>query len=236
MTSLWTHCPNSGYLSGWKSARTPRFRVSHVFPPSVVSNAPTAEMPTHSRSLSDGWGTIEWRHRPPAPGCHSGRVGWLRRPSTCCHVAPSSSLRNRPAGSTPAEIDPWAAVTFQTVGTFGPSSPYVSPSLECVQLSPRSSLRQTAGPYHGLPPPARIAPVSRSIVTSWIGQPSQSGPRTDHVSRPLPRSMTNAPLRVPTSSTGRSAMSLLLPVTRAPSRSAGPSLPRRTRLVREAVV
>ena len=45
-------------------------------------------------------------------------------------------------------------------------------------MSPRSSLRKTAGPYHGLPPPANRAPDVGSYVTSWIGQPSQSGPRS----------------------------------------------------------
>ena len=49
-------------------------------------------------------------------------------------------------------MTPSVAVTFHRVFTFGPSSPYVSPSPECVQVLPRSSLRHTAGPYQGLPP------------------------------------------------------------------------------------
>ena len=73
------------------------------------------------------------------------------RPATWAQVAPSSSLRKSPAGSTPAKTAPWAAVTFQTVGIAGPSSPYVRPADEWVHDEPRSSERQTAGPYHGLP-------------------------------------------------------------------------------------
>ena len=68
MTSLWTHCPVSGNGSGLKPARTPTLRGVQVAPPSVVSNVPTEEMPTQIRCGSLGWGTIEWRIRPPAPG------------------------------------------------------------------------------------------------------------------------------------------------------------------------
>src|SRR5260221_1628514 len=105
----------------------------------------------------------------------------------------------------------FVAVTFQTVVTFGPSSPYVRPSLEWVQFSRRSSLRKTAGPYQVLPPPARIAPVPRSIERSWSGQPSQSGPRTFQSRRCPSPSRRNAPLRVPTRSATRSVIGLTLP-------------------------
>ena len=63
-----------GSGSGMKSARTPRLRGSQVAPPSRVSKMPTAEMPTHIRSGSVGWGTIVCRISPPAPGCHVGIV------------------------------------------------------------------------------------------------------------------------------------------------------------------
>src|SRR5438093_9901156 len=154
MTSLCTHCPVSGGGPGTKSARTPRLRGSHETPPSTVSNVPTAEMATHIRSRSVGCGMIVWRMRPPAPGDHVGRDGWFVKPWTWLHVRPPSSLRNRPAGPTPAYSASCAAVTFQTAVIFGPSSPYVMPSLDWVQLAPRSSLRNTVGPYHSLPPPA----------------------------------------------------------------------------------
>ena len=36
--------------------------------PSRVSKLPTEEMPTQTRLSSVGWGTIEWRHKPPPPG------------------------------------------------------------------------------------------------------------------------------------------------------------------------
>ena len=75
MTSLWTHCPKSGNrFSGSNSARTPLLRVDQVAPPSCVSNTPTAEIPTHIRSPSVGWGMIVWRMSPPAPGPHSDRL------------------------------------------------------------------------------------------------------------------------------------------------------------------
>ena len=48
---------------------------------------PTADMPSASRSGSPGQGTIECRHRPPPPGCHSSRVG-------CSHSARLSSQRH----------------------------------------------------------------------------------------------------------------------------------------------
>ena len=44
---------------------------------------------------SSGCGTMEGRINPPPPGCRSGREGWSRSPA-------SSSLKKRPAGSTPA--------------------------------------------------------------------------------------------------------------------------------------
>ena len=97
---------------------------------------------------------MECRQSPPLPGCHSGVDGWRRSPSTWAQVAPPSVLRNRPAGSTPANNPASDGVTFQTVAIFGPSSPYVMPSDECVQVRPRSSLRNTAAPYQGLAPPA----------------------------------------------------------------------------------
>ena len=197
MASLCTHCPVSGAGPGTKSARTPLFLGSHVAPPSRVSNTPTAEMPTHIRCGSVGWGTIVWRIRPPAPGPQVGRVGWFVSPSTCVHVAPPSALRKSPAGSTPANSVPSGPVASdQTVVTgSGPSSPYVSPTDEWVQVSPPSSLRHTAGPYHGLPPPARMAPLAGSTMRSWIGQPSHSGPRTDHSSRDSSLLEDERPLR-----------------------------------------
>ena len=89
--------------SGRKSARTPWLRGSQVAPPSRVSKVPTAEIADpHPLPGSVGWGTIVWRMRPPAPGCQVGRLGWFVRPSTWAQVRPPSSLRNSPAGPTPA--------------------------------------------------------------------------------------------------------------------------------------
>ena len=89
--------------SGMNSARMPLLRVCQVAPPSArLEHADGRDARPTSASASVGWGTIEWRISPPAPGPHSGRLGWFVRPSTCCQVAPPSVLRNSPAGSTPA--------------------------------------------------------------------------------------------------------------------------------------
>ena len=63
---------------------------------------PAEEIPTHSWLSSLGWGTRECRISPAPPGCQCGRVGWSRSPPTCRQDWPRSSLRNSPAGSTPA--------------------------------------------------------------------------------------------------------------------------------------
>ena len=55
---LCVHWPNSGKGSGEKSARTPAFIVDQLAPPSSVPNTPTADMPTHIRSLSAGSSTM----------------------------------------------------------------------------------------------------------------------------------------------------------------------------------
>src|SRR5438876_1183527 len=86
------------------------------------------------------------------------------------------------------------------VGIFGPSSPYVSPSDECVHVFPRSSLRKTAGPNHAEPPAAYTDRVAESHCRSWIGQPSHIGPRIDQVWRASSPSRMKAPFVVPTSS------------------------------------
>src|SRR5688572_30894414 len=100
------------------------------------------------------------RHSPPLVGCHSPRERCARSPTTCCQVAPPSSLLKSPAGSIPAYSVPCAWVTHHTWVTSGPSSAYVRPSLDWVQVWPRSRLCQMAGPYQLLAPPAYIVPPS----------------------------------------------------------------------------
>src|SRR5205085_6919020 len=96
------HCPNSGYLSGRKSARVFLLAKTQLFPPSSVRIQPTAEMPIHIRDAFDGSGMIVCKHSPPAPGCQLSRVGWLASPALSSHVAPPSVLTHRLAGSIPA--------------------------------------------------------------------------------------------------------------------------------------
>src|SRR3954453_47382 len=82
------------------------------------------------------------------------------------------------------------------------------PSDEWVHDAPRSSARNTAGPYHGVPPPAESDPLAGSHWRSWIGHPSHIGSDTDQALRSRPPSRMNAPLRVPT---GRSVRVMWFP-------------------------
>src|SRR5579859_8012363 len=96
------HCPNSGYLSGWKSARVFLLAKTQLCPPSSVRIQPTAEIPIHILAAFEGSGMIVCRHKPPAPGSQRSRVGWLARLVLSSHVSPLSVLYQRLAGSTPA--------------------------------------------------------------------------------------------------------------------------------------
>src|SRR4051812_34923957 len=64
-------------------------------------------------------------------------------------VAPSSRLTKMPGASTPTSTRPCAAERLETFDIRRPSA-YASPSLDCVQLSPRSELRQIDEPCHSL--------------------------------------------------------------------------------------
>src|SRR5262244_2350478 len=44
------------------------------------------------------------RHKPPPPGCHCGRCGWLNNPRSSDQVCPASFDSNNAAGSTPQYI------------------------------------------------------------------------------------------------------------------------------------
>jgi hypothetical protein len=65
-------------------------------------------------------------------------------------VAPPSRLSKMPDASAPASTRPCAAVRPETLDSFMPSSPYVSPSLDCSHVSPRSLLCQIDAPCHSL--------------------------------------------------------------------------------------
>ena len=81
----------------------------HDAPPSSLNHTPTAEMPIASREGSPGHVAIEWRHRPPAPGCHDERLGWSYSARFSSQVIPPSVEVNSPAGATPAYINPSAS-------------------------------------------------------------------------------------------------------------------------------
>ena len=178
--------PGSG--SGSKSARTPLFRGSHVAPPSRRLEHPDRRdpdpHPLRVGRVGDDRVAGSARRRP---GPQVWRVGWFVSPSTCDQVAPPSSLRNRPAGSTPAKIDPSGPVARLQTVVIG-SRPVLAVGHPLRRVGPRlppSSLRHTAGPYQGEPPAARIAPVAGSMRGRGSASPrtaaraptSRGGPR-----------------------------------------------------------
>src|SRR3990170_4473601 len=113
-----------GFGSGNQRAVIPSFIVFHVAPPSSVRKTATAEIPITMRFAFFGSGRIVWRHSPPFPGVHFDRVECDVSPETSAHESPSSSERNRPAGSTPAYTTPGSAgpppTTFHTFATLQP--------------------------------------------------------------------------------------------------------------------
>ena len=176
-------------------------------PPSRVSKVPTAEIPTHIRRGSVAWGTIVWRISPPLPGCQSGRDGMLRqagdvRPGRAAVVAPEEARRLH-AGED------------RRRGPRSRSRPSGSPGRRRrTSGPPRSASRSRRGRPSARPPGRtrgsrprrRSLLLAASTLTSWTGQPSHIGPRSDQVRRSASDSAMNAPLRVPTSSSTRVAI------------------------------
>src|SRR5262245_7848525 len=98
--------PNSGYLTGEKSASTPLFSGFQCWPPSKLSNVPPLDMDTNRCSASRGSTVIECRSAPSGEPCapplvQSHHVGRSLKPATPRHVRPSSSEQNRPEGLVP---------------------------------------------------------------------------------------------------------------------------------------
>ena len=129
------------------------------------------------------------------PGARSGGSGGSVRPSTCGHVAPPSSLRNRPAGSTPAKM---RAVGRRRQApdrrdrrrrrrrrsARGRMRPGRSRRRRCARRPARTTGCRRA---------ARIAPLAGLDDRSWIGQPSHNGPRSDQSRRASSLSRMKAP-------------------------------------------
>src|SRR4029079_3517848 len=150
--SLCTQNPTSSCSRG-QSARSPRLRGVHVVPSSVVSkrllactiaqtwfgsssSAVIAEIPR----CPGGW--FAGSSQPSLPGCPSSIEYGAQE-------APSSLLAQMTGAATPTSTRPWAADTLETLDIRRPSA-YTSPSLDCVQVSPRSGLRQIDDPCHSL--------------------------------------------------------------------------------------
>ena len=124
-------------------------------PPSSGAKQPTDEMPTQSRSGSVRM--CQDRVTDQATGARHpalahGVVGQPLdvRPRSAAIV---ESGTGRPA-RRPRRGRHEPGTGARRSACFGPSSPYVSPALVCDQVAARSSLRQTAAPNQGLPPPA----------------------------------------------------------------------------------
>ena len=94
--------------------------------------------------------------RPRCPGgwfagsSQTSLPGWPASVESSDHVAPSSRLAKMPGASTPTRTRPFEAASVETFESFRSVLLSARPSLECVQVSPRSALRQTAEPCHSL--------------------------------------------------------------------------------------
>src|SRR3990172_5059438 len=193
-----------GLWSGNQRAVIPSFIVFHVSPPFSVENTATAEMPTTIFFALLGSGRTVWRHNPPFPGFHFGRVAWDVRPSTSFHESPSSSERNRPAGSTPAYRTPGAAgpppTTFQIFATLHPDFlEYAGPAFPRVHFVSVFE-RWTSGPHWPLFTAAHPTPSCGSYRAWCTGIPSKYRPASFHRFRSFEWNTYN-PFRVPTKTT-----------------------------------
>ena len=105
-------------------------------------------MPIASRSGSPGQVAIECRHRPPAPGCHFGRLGCSHSPRLRLKVAPPSRLSNSTPGSPPAYTVPSASpATITQIRSSAASPPSGSATPSACSHSPAgSSAYQIFGP------------------------------------------------------------------------------------------
>ena len=81
---------------------------------------------------------------------HFVRPGWPSSVLTSDQVWPSSLLSNTPAASAPTRTRPCAAAMPESLDSFISAPGNSRPSLDSVQVSPRSLLRQTAAPCHSL--------------------------------------------------------------------------------------
>src|SRR5262249_51410586 len=137
-----------------QSARSPRFRGVQLVPWSVVSNSPTPWTIAQNRDASCP--SVMSAEIPRWPGgwfagsSHSSLPGCPSSVDRSDHVCPPSVLSKLPGASTPTSTRPCRAASVETFDMRLPFSPYDSPSLDCVQVSPRSLLRQTVDPCHSL--------------------------------------------------------------------------------------
>ena len=211
---MWTHWPTSGFFSGWKLTSTPTFFGVQCSPESSDRKTPAAEMPAYIRFGRVGSRTIEWRHIPPAPGFHRGRVRCWFSPSTAVQLAARSSERNSIPGSTPRKSDPGSfsgpGVRCQRL-TIGPgfAAPISSWSRSfpraiiggatSVHRTPPSFDRKTRGPNQPEFTSAYTYRGSRGSATTWkTSLPAWYGPRTDHFRRCSSLASAYVPFRVPT--------------------------------------
>src|SRR5262245_9219622 len=98
--------PNSGYLSGRKSARTPLLSGCQLAPRSRLSKVPPLDIDTNRCSGSRGSSWIECRSAPSGepglpPLVQSHHEGRSLKPATPCHETPPSCERKRPEGLVP---------------------------------------------------------------------------------------------------------------------------------------
>ena len=118
------------------------------------------------------------RISPPAPGLP---VGPGRVVGQALDVRATSG-RRRSTGTGPPARRPHRSAVDARPSRSRPWRPSgrrrrrSGPRTSGSRSRPRSSLRQTAGPNHGLPAPASSAPLDRSTEMSWTGQPLAQRP------------------------------------------------------------
>ena len=111
-------------VAGLKSARTPLLRISQVGRRPAVANTPTAEMPTHMPIRVGGCGDDRVQAQAAVARLPLGR---RRVVAQALDVLPGAAAvaAAEQARRLDARVERrrGPAVTFQTVLTFGPSSP-----------------------------------------------------------------------------------------------------------------
>src|SRR5579885_1004897 len=169
---------------------------------------PPDDIAAYIRCGSRGWTSRVCRQRPPNPGFHFGRSGWLNSAWLRRNVSPRSSERNIAPGSTPASttsgpIEGAASrVQIEFSASPLPLGNLLLPSAGSFQVAPKSSDRLTIAPQCSLLLPASILGCFPSRkANDHTDSPGKCGPDIRKSFRARSLWNRNAPFEVPTIST-----------------------------------